>query len=202
MVVPNVLLAFWRYRQRGSASICASPRRSGCRRWSRPIRWRASPPGSTRTICGSPSPAFLVAAVGDHRLAHSGQPATAAPRRPPLAWGWSAVLGWPAASSRGCSGSAARFIAPPVLTAFFGVRQVEAQGLALALVCPGTIVAIADLCRGRAGRMAASACRWRSAASPRSRPASPSRTACRSGACASPFARFLAVTAGLLALHG
>jgi len=28
------------------------------------------------------------------------------------------------------------------LTAFFGLRQAEAQGLALALVCPGTMVAL------------------------------------------------------------
>src|SRR5436305_541714 len=41
------------------------------------------------------------------------------------------------------SGVGGAFIAPPLLTAFFGVRQIEAQGLALALVCPGTIVALA-----------------------------------------------------------
>ena len=42
----------------------------------------------------------------------------------------------------GLFGVGGAFIAPPVLTAWFGVRQVEAQGLALALVCPGTFVAL------------------------------------------------------------
>jgi uncharacterized membrane protein YfcA len=43
----------------------------------------------------------------------------------------------------GLFGVGGAFIAPPVLTAFFGVRQIEAQGLALALVFPGTFVALA-----------------------------------------------------------
>ena len=33
-------------------------------------------------------------------------------------------------------------IVPPALTAFFGVRQVEGQGLGLALVAPGSVIAI------------------------------------------------------------
>jgi uncharacterized membrane protein YfcA len=33
-------------------------------------------------------------------------------------------------------------IAPPALTAFFGVRQVEGQGLGLALVAPGSVIAL------------------------------------------------------------
>jgi uncharacterized membrane protein YfcA len=33
-------------------------------------------------------------------------------------------------------------IAPPALTTFFGVNQMAAQGLALALVAPGTVIAL------------------------------------------------------------
>jgi uncharacterized membrane protein YfcA len=33
-------------------------------------------------------------------------------------------------------------IVPPALTAFFGVRQVEGQGLGLALVAPGSVIAL------------------------------------------------------------
>jgi uncharacterized membrane protein YfcA len=51
----------------------------------------------------------------------------------------------------GLFGVGGAFIAPPILTAFFGVRQAEAQGLALALVCPGTIVALATY--GGAGQV-------------------------------------------------
>jgi uncharacterized membrane protein YfcA len=52
------------------------------------------------------------------------------------------VLGAAGGVVSGLFGVGGAFIAPPVLTAFFGVRQVEAQGLALALVCPGTIIAL------------------------------------------------------------
>ena len=34
------------------------------------------------------------------------------------------------------------FVAPPLLTTFFGLRQLEAQGLALALVSPSALIAL------------------------------------------------------------
>ena len=34
------------------------------------------------------------------------------------------------------------FVAPPLLTTFFGLRQLEAQGLALALVSPSALLAL------------------------------------------------------------
>jgi len=34
------------------------------------------------------------------------------------------------------------FVAPPLLTTFFGLRQLEAQGLALALISPSALVAL------------------------------------------------------------
>jgi hypothetical protein len=51
----------------------------------------------------------------------------------------------------GFFGVGGAFIAPPLLTAFFGVRQVEAQGLGLALVAPAGIVAL--LTYGGAGQV-------------------------------------------------
>src|SRR5260370_38999960 len=42
----------------------------------------------------------------------------------------------------GLFGVGGAFVAPPLLTAFFGLRQVEAQGLALALVCPAATIAL------------------------------------------------------------
>ena len=61
--------------------------------------------------------------------------------RPP-AWGWIAVVGLVGGVVSGFFGVGGAFIAPPLLTAFFGVRQIEAQGLGLALVCPSAIVAL------------------------------------------------------------
>ena len=43
------------------------------------------------------------------------------------------------------------FVAPPLLTTFFGLRQLEAQGLALALVSPSALVAL--LAYAGAGRV-------------------------------------------------
>ena len=146
MVVPNVLFAFWRYRRRVGVDLRIAATLGAVGDWSRPIRPRVSRPGSTRTICGSPSPAFWSCwrrSSPGARWRGGGE----VPARPPLAWGWSAVLGMAGGVVSGLFGVGGAFIAPPVLTAFFGVRQIEAQGLALALVCPGTFVALGDLCR-------------------------------------------------------
>ena len=42
----------------------------------------------------------------------------------------------------GFFGVGGAFIAPPLLTTFFGLRQLEAQGLALALVSPSAFIAL------------------------------------------------------------
>jgi uncharacterized membrane protein YfcA len=62
--------------------------------------------------------------------------------RPVLHWGWTAVVGAIGGVVSGFFGVGGAFIAPPLLTAFFGVRQVEAQGLGLALVAPAGIIAL------------------------------------------------------------
>src|SRR5579885_2561080 len=66
-----------------------------------------------------------------------------AARRRPLAWGWSALVGIAGGIVSGFFGVGGAFIVPPLLTAFFGLRQIESQGLGLALVAPGTILALA-----------------------------------------------------------
>jgi uncharacterized membrane protein YfcA len=42
----------------------------------------------------------------------------------------------------GLFGVGGAFVAPPLLTTFFGLRQLEAQGLALALVSPSALLAL------------------------------------------------------------
>jgi len=42
----------------------------------------------------------------------------------------------------GFFGAGGAFVAPPMLTAFFGLRQLETQGLALALVSPSAFLAL------------------------------------------------------------
>jgi uncharacterized membrane protein YfcA len=69
----------------------------------------------------------------------------------PLAWGWTALVGVAGGIVSGLFGVGGAFIVPPALTAFFGLRQIEAQGLALALVSPVTLVAL--LTYARAGEV-------------------------------------------------
>lgn len=140
MVVPNVLFAFWRYRQRFgvdlrmAATIAASALAA-----TYPTARLATglDPHALRLAFA----AFLagLAAIVAYRT-WRGTLTVAA--RPALAWGWTAIVGVIGGIVSGFFGVGGAFIAPPLLTAFFGVRQIEAQGLALALVCPAAVVAL------------------------------------------------------------
>jgi uncharacterized membrane protein YfcA len=140
MVVPNVLFAFWRYRQQFGVDLrMAITIAAAALVTTYPTARLATglDPDRLRLAFA----AFLVglAAVLAYR-AWRGAVRMAA--RPPLAWGWTAAVGLVGGVVSGFFGVGGAFIAPPLLTAFFGVRQVEAQGLALALVSPSTVVAL------------------------------------------------------------
>src|SRR6516164_9281576 len=70
---------------------------------------------------------------------------------PTRAWGWITVGGLIGGAFSGFFGVGGAFVAPPLLTTFFGLRQLEAQGLALALVSPSALVAL--LAYAEAGRV-------------------------------------------------
>src|ERR1700732_619939 len=125
MVVPNVLLGFWRYRRRVGIDL----RIAGALAFS---------------AMASTYPAARFATALDPRglrLAFAAFPAIIAyrtrrgfsrqPDREPLAWGWSVPLGIVGGIVSGLFGVGGALIVAPALTAFFGVRQVEGQGLGL-----------------------------------------------------------------------
>jgi uncharacterized membrane protein YfcA len=66
------------------------------------------------------------------------------------AWGWITIFGyrW---LFLGVFRSRRAFVTPPLLTTFFGLRQLEAQGLALTLVSPSALIAL--LAYAEAGRV-------------------------------------------------
>lgn len=140
MVVPNVLFAFWRYRQRFGVDLrMAATIAAAALVTTYPtarIATGLDPHGLRLAFA-----AFLagLAAVVAYRTWRSTVRIAA---RPVLAWGWTAVVGLVGGVVSGFFGVGGAFIAPPLLTAFFGVRQVEAQGLGLALVCPSAVVAL------------------------------------------------------------
>ncbi len=140
MVVPNVLFAFWRYRQRFGVDL----RMAGTIAASSLVATYPTARLATRLDPHGLRLAFAVfltglAAVVAYRTWRG---ALAVAARPALAWGWTAVVGIIGGVVSGFFGVGGAFIAPPLLTAFFGVRQIEAQGLGLALVCPSAIVAL------------------------------------------------------------
>jgi uncharacterized membrane protein YfcA len=58
------------------------------------------------------------------------------------AWAWTSIVGVIGGAFSGFFGVGGAFVAPPLLTTFFGLRQLEAQGLGLALVSPSALLAL------------------------------------------------------------
>ena len=140
MVVPNVVWAFSRYRRyfgvdlrmaaliAGSGLVAAYPTAR--------IATGLDPHGLRLGFA-----AFLAAvAVLVAYRAWRGDLAVAA--RPRRTRGWTAIVGVAGGIVSGFFGVGGAFIAPPLLTGLLGMRQVEAQGLALALVAPSAVVAL------------------------------------------------------------
>lgn len=140
MVVPNVMLAIWRYHQRnrielrhalllGSTSFfCA---------------WLASLYAvglDARTMRWS-FVGFLLALAAFNllRMLMRQAPASGELRHP---WGWFGVLGGVSGGMGGLFGVGGAVVATPVLTGVFGTSQVVAQGLSLSLALPSTSVTL------------------------------------------------------------
>ncbi|AFM33804.1 MULTISPECIES: sulfite exporter TauE/SafE family protein [Stutzerimonas stutzeri subgroup] len=140
MVVPNVLLAIWRYHQRNR------------------IDWRhALALGSASFVFAIAGAAVAVSLdAGRMRMAFVGfllalaaytllrvflRPAAGAGQlRHP--WPWLGLLGAGAGAMGGLFGVGGAVIATPILTSVFGTSQVVAQGLSLALAAPSTGVTL------------------------------------------------------------
>lgn len=141
MVVPNVLFGFWRYWRRFGldlriAATLAVTAMAATYPTAR-LATRLDPGGLRLGFAG-----FLVGLAGiiAWRVWRGDLRSSS---RPPLAWGWTALLGIVGGMISGLFGVGGAFIVPPVLTALFGRRQAEGQGLGLALVAPGTVIALA-----------------------------------------------------------
>ncbi len=140
MVVPNVMLALWRYHQRNRIEWRHALPLSVC---SLLFAWLGSiwAVGLDAHVMRLGFVGFLVAlalwngvrlfmrsAVASDRLRH--------------AWPWLGVLGAFAGSMGGLFGVGGAVVATPVLTSVFGTTQVVAQGLSLALAVPSTSITL------------------------------------------------------------
>lgn len=140
MVVPNVMLAIWRYHQRNRIDLrhalllgvtsffCA---------------WLASLYAvgvDARTMRWAFVGFLLVLAAYNLLRMLMQQAAPSGELRYP--WGWFGVLGGVAGAMGGLFGVGGAVVATPVLTSVFGTTQVVAQGLSLSLALPSTAVTL------------------------------------------------------------
>ncbi len=140
MVVPNVMLAVWRYHQRNRIELRhALPLASMgfCFAWIGSI-WAV---GIDAQIMRIGFVAFLVALSCYNllRIFVGNTPASAQMR---YSWPWLGVLGAASGTMGGLFGVGGAVVATPILTSVFGTSQVVAQGLSLALALPSTGVTL------------------------------------------------------------
>jgi uncharacterized protein len=140
MIVPNVFLGFWRYRQRIGVDLRIATTLAICAVGVTYFTARFA----TRVHAGYLRAAFaafivILAIYYAMRILRTGKPKN--PRKP-LKWGWTSIVGVVGGFLSGMFGVGGAVVAPPALTTFFGVTQAEAQGLALALIAPGTGIAL------------------------------------------------------------
>lgn len=136
MMVPNVMLALWRYHQRNHLEL-------------RHVLPLASMGllfafGGTALAVNLPAQAMRVAFIVFLLLLalFNFSRMFSAPSTQPggmrHGWPWLGVLGAVAGSLGGLLGVGGSVVATPMLTSFFGTSQVVAQGLSLALAVPST----------------------------------------------------------------
>ncbi len=140
MVVPNVMLALWRYHQRNRIELRhALPLASMgfCFAWIGSI-WAVGIDAQTMRLGFV---AFLIA-LSVYNLARMFLASTHASAQMNHSWPWLGVLGAASGTMGGLFGVGGAVVATPVLTSLFGTTQVVAQGLSLALALPSTGVTL------------------------------------------------------------
>lgn len=140
MVLPNVLLALWRYNQRNRISVRNAMMLivpSFIMSWLTSL-WavRLDPQTMRIGFVG-----FLVVLTLFNLIQMYWRKGRSAPHLRHGQWLW--VLGLGSGVTAGLFGVGGGVIATPILTAVFGATQVAAQGLALALAAPSTTITLA-----------------------------------------------------------
>lgn len=140
MVVPNVMLALWRYHQRNRIELRYALPLAGASfvfAWLGSI-WAVGLDAQNMRIGFI---GFLVALAAWNlvRMFLRSAPPSGELRHP---WPWLGVLGSFSGVMGGLFGVGGAVVATPVLTSVFGTTQVVAQGLSLALALPSTSVTL------------------------------------------------------------
>jgi uncharacterized membrane protein YfcA len=141
MVVPNVMLALWRYHQRNRIEmrhVLPLASMGFCFAWLGSI-WAVGIDAQSMRI-GFVAFLIVLAAYNLIRMFAASPPASAQMR---YGWPWLAVLGAASGTMGGLFGVGGAVVATPFLTSLFGTSQVVAQGLSLSLALPSTGVTLA-----------------------------------------------------------
>lgn len=147
MIVPNVVIGFWRYYKTEKIDLRVAALLGASSVVLTFVFVRVATQTEARTLRTWFAVFILLVAVdyGWHIIrGRKERPKTTA-----LAWGWTAIVGVLGGILSGLFGVGGATIAPPLLTMFFGYTQKQAQGLALALVTPGAVVALATYAAAR-----------------------------------------------------
>ncbi|QKS82187.1 sulfite exporter TauE/SafE family protein [Pseudomonas bijieensis] len=141
MVVPNVMLALWRYHQRNRIElrhVLPLAPMGFCFAWLGSI-WAVGIDADSMRIGFV---AFLIA-LTLYNLARMFVATAPASGQMRYGWPWLGVLGAASGTMGGLFGVGGAVVATPILTSIFGTSQVVAQGLSLALALPSTGVTLA-----------------------------------------------------------
>lgn len=148
MMLPTVLLGFWKYQRRNSIDL----RMAGLL-----AATAVTATYFAAQTANALSSGVLRAAFGGFLVLVSVYVAWKALRRTDsqqahwkLRWTWSWLVGVTGGLLSGLFGVGGATIAPPALTTFFGLSQTAAQGLALAMIAPGVVVALVVYARAGA----------------------------------------------------
>ncbi|WP_434563136.1 sulfite exporter TauE/SafE family protein [Pseudomonas sp. D2-30] len=140
MVVPNVMLALWRYHQRNRIElrhVLPLASMGFCFAWLGSI-WAVGIDAESMRI-GFVVFLVVLAAYNLIRMFTTTAPASAQMRH---GWPWLGVLGAASGTMGGLFGVGGAVVATPFLTSVFGTTQVVAQGLSLSLALPSTGVTL------------------------------------------------------------
>jgi uncharacterized protein len=140
MILPTVLLAFWKYRQRNPLDLRMAALLAGSAVLSTYAAARLANVLATGTLRNAFGVFLVVMAL--YLVWKALAPGGAGGPRHALSWMYSWLVGLTGGLLSGLFGVGGATIAPPALTTFFGLTQTAAQGLALAMIAPGTIVAM------------------------------------------------------------
>nr|WP_280640006.1 sulfite exporter TauE/SafE family protein [Pseudomonas sp. RGM2987] len=141
MVVPNVMLALWRYHQRNRIEmrhVLPLACMGFCFAWLGSI-WAVGIDAQSMRL-GFVAFLIVLTLYNLVRMFAATTPPSAQMR---YGWPWLAVLGAVSGTMGGLFGVGGAVVATPILTSLFGTTQVVAQGLSLALALPSTGVTLA-----------------------------------------------------------